>query len=119
MTVCWPLAYLSTIYKCFSLLSPFSRYLLRDYMCIGISAADRSTATVTHCGRAGSWTYDAATKRLRHSSANGKCLAVTHTPDGPNVIARAKLVNCDPESQEQEWAFTRYKKTGLKFTELQ
>ena len=88
-------------------------------MCIGISAGDRSTATVTHCGRAGSWTYDAATKRLRHSSANGKCLAVSHTSIGSSVVARAKLVNCDANSQEQEWTFTRYKKTGLKYTDLQ
>jgi len=70
-------------------------------MCIGISAADRSTATVTHCGRAGSWTYDAATKRLRHSSANGKCLGVTHIPVGASVIARAKLVDCDAKSPDQ------------------
>jgi len=88
-------------------------------MCIGISPADRSTATVTHCGRAGSWTYDASTRRLRHSSANGKCLAVTHVPAGPTLIARAKLVDCDPNSPEQEWTFTKYKKTGLKYTELQ
>ena len=77
------------------------RYLLRDYMCIGISAGDRSTATVTHCGRAGSWTYDAATKRLRHSSANGKCLAVSHTSIGSSVVARAKLVNCDANSRNK------------------
>jgi hypothetical protein len=88
-------------------------------MCIGISPNDKSTATVTHCGRAGSWSFDPAAKRLRHSSANGKCLSVERVEEGQNVVPRAKLVNCDPNSPEQEWTFTRYKKTGLKYTDLQ
>lgn len=62
-------------------------------MCIGISPNDRSTATVTHCGRAGSWVYDPAAKRLKHSGANGKCLAVVRS-DTDNT-PRAQLVKCD------------------------
>ncbi len=94
------------------------RFLLRDYMCIGISPNDRKSATVTHCGRAGSWTYDPTAKRLRHSSANGKCLAVQRVNEGSNLVSRAQLVSCDPNSADQEWTFTRYKKTGIKYTEL-
>lgn len=87
-------------------------------MCIGVSPSDKSTATVTHCGRAGSWTYDLAAKRLRHSSANGKCLSVQRISQGQNVVNRAQLVSCDPNNSDQEWTFTRYKKTGLKYTDL-
>lgn len=94
------------------------RFLLRDYMCIGISTNDHKSATVTHCGRAGSWTYDPVAKRLRHGSANEKCLAVQRVEEGSNVVSRAQLVPCDPNSTDQEWTFTRYKKTGLKYTEL-
>ena len=88
-------------------------------MCIGISAADQSTATVTHCGRAGSWIYDEASRRLRHSNSNGKCLTLTRVTAGPNVISRAKLASCDANNPDQEWTFTRFKKTGLKYTDLQ
>jgi hypothetical protein len=51
-------------------------------------------------------------------SANGKCLAVQHVSAGAGVVGRARLVGCDPNSPEQEWTFTRYKKTGLKYTDL-
>ena len=97
----------------------FVRFLLRDYMCIGVSPTDKKTATITHCGRAGSWTYDPSTKRFRHSSsANAKCLSLQRVQEGSNIVSRAHLVQCDPNDPNQEWAFTRYKKTGLKYTEL-
>jgi hypothetical protein len=62
-------------------------------MCIGVSPNDRVTATVTHCGRAGSWIYDPTAKRLRHSGANGKCLAVVRSE--VDSTPRAQLTKCD------------------------
>jgi len=86
-------------------------------MCIGISADDRATATVTHCGRAGSWTYDPASKRLKHSGANGKCLGIVRTED--NQIPRAQLVKCDPNDLGKTTILTMMmieKKATIRFT---
>lgn len=89
-----------------------NRYLLRDYMCIGVEKTN-GFATVTHCGRSGTWSYDAATKLLRHS-LTGKCMAAKQEAGA----FRAKAVKCDKSQDDQHWEFTRYKRTGIKYTEL-
>ena len=41
----------------------FFRFLLRDYMCIGVNA--ERIATVTHCQRASIWNYDPKVKLVK------------------------------------------------------
>ncbi len=80
-------------------------------MCIGVNG--HSLATVTHCQRSGTWSYDPKTKLMKHSK-RGKCLAVDYSGDR----ALPKLLTCDKSNEYQHWEFTRYKKTGIRYQDL-
>jgi hypothetical protein len=80
-------------------------------MCIGINK--QKLATVTHCQRAGYWTYDPKTYSLRNVQA-GKCLTVASHENE----MRAKLVKCDTEDENQHWDFTFFKKSGLSYDKV-
>ena len=89
------------------------RFLLRDYMCIGVN--NQGIAVVTHCGesRVRQWAYDPKTRLLKEMS-KGRCVSVAEI----NGSFRAKVVKCDTKDEKQLWDITFYKKSGLKFNEL-
>jgi len=88
-----------------------NRFLLRDYMCIGVNA--ERIATVTHCQRASIWNYDPKAKRIRDSKS-GLCMSVAYV----NNTYRIKMVKCIKNDENQEWKFTFYNKNALYYENI-
>ena len=70
------------------------------------------------CAVSGTWTYNASTKRLRHTS--GKCLTLVSVDNGHNVVHRAVAKQCvlDRVDEDQKWEIKQYNRRGLKYKNL-
>ena len=80
-------------------------------MCIGVGAD--KLATVTHCQRAGIWSYDKKTKLMRHAKT-GLCMSVADIQGA----FRVKMIKCNAKDENQHWEFTFYNKAGLSYDKI-
>ena len=80
-------------------------------MCIGVNA--QKLATVTHCQRASQWVYDPQSKTIK-DLRSGLCMSVFDL----SGQYRVKMVKCNPSDEFQQFTYTFYKKSGLKYSEI-
>ena len=99
-------------------ISHLSRYLLRDYQCVGVSTEDGESVTITDCARSGTWSYDPKKKRLRHN-LTGKCLTVATRTENNAFVQRAVVAKCiQAGDEDQEWVIKQYDKKGIPYNKL-
>lgn len=87
-----------------------NNYLMRDYLCLGV-LPDGETVSVMVCSDVQAWKYDIKTKQFKYQ---GKCMAVGEKYNTYVILVTA----CNANDPLQQWHFTRYKSTGLSYTDL-